>query len=132
MLYEYVKDPVYLSQDGSAVLCVVKFVDFKEEVPFNATNYDVEEHGRKIHQELISGVYGPIAPFVRNLESEWRMVRVKRDGLIKASDWTQFPDTQARFTDAQKTAWATYRQALRDIPQTFADPADVVWPTPPA
>jgi len=30
-----------------------------------------------------------------------------------------------------KEAWATYRQTLRDIPQTFASPADVIWPTAP-
>jgi len=27
--------------------------------------------------------------------------------------------------------WKVYRQALRDIPQTYSDPATVVWPAHP-
>ncbi|WP_367118350.1 phage tail assembly chaperone [uncultured Brevundimonas sp.] len=31
-----------------------------------------------------------------------------------------------------RQAWATYRQALRDITQTFATPDEVTWPQPPS
>lgn len=30
-----------------------------------------------------------------------------------------------------KEAWLTYRQALRDLPQNFSAPEEVVWPEPP-
>lgn len=43
-------------------------------------------------------------------------MRARRDGLLFACDWTQLPD--APLTEAQRTAWRTYRQALRDVPQT--------------
>ncbi|MGC3834992.1 phage tail assembly chaperone [Moritella viscosa] len=33
--------------------------------------------------------------------------------------------------DGDKTVCRQYRQALRDIPQTFNNPDDVVWPTKP-
>ena len=56
----------------------------------------------------------------------WDSIRAERDALLAASDWTQVADAPV---DA--AAWATYRQQLRDIPQDFASPADVVWPAVP-
>jgi hypothetical protein len=57
----------------------------------------------------------------------WDIIRLRRNKLLEASDHTQLPD----FPEAKKTEWATYRQALRDIPQTYATPEEVIWPTPP-
>ena len=56
----------------------------------------------------------------------WADIRSKRDGLLAATDWWAVSD---RAMSASETA---YRQALRDVPQNFASPADVVWPTKPA
>ena len=57
----------------------------------------------------------------------WDRVRAERDRLLAASDWTQVADAPV---DA--AAWAAYRQALRDVPQDYTTPEDVVWPIPPA
>jgi len=38
----------------------------------------------------------------------------------------------AEFTEAQKTAFAAYRQALLDVPQQPGFPEDVSWPEMPA
>jgi hypothetical protein len=54
-------------------------------------------------------------------------VRAERDRLLAASDWTQLPDVP----EATRLAWATYRQALRDVPKQKDFPANVVWPTKP-
>ena len=62
-------------------------------------------------------------------ERKWKAVRAERDRLLAASDFTQMPD--APLSDADKQAWADYRQTLRDIPQDFASPDDVVWPEQP-
>ena len=51
----------------------------------------------------------------------------KRSKLLISSDWTQMPDV----TLANKPAWATYRQALRDITAQTGYPFNIVWPTPP-
>ena len=64
-------------------------------------------------------------PAVRDARA-WAQVRQERDRLLDASDWTQVADAPV---DAQ--AWADYRQTLRDIPQDFATPDDVVWPEQP-
>jgi hypothetical protein len=56
----------------------------------------------------------------------WESIRFQRNELLSKSDYTQMADWPG-----EKTAWATYRQDLRNIPQTFAAPEDVIWPTPP-
>jgi|LakMenEpi03Aug12_release.lakeMendotaPanAssembly.Ray.scaffolds.fasta_scaffold1960121_2 hypothetical protein len=51
----------------------------------------------------------------------------RRNRLLYETDWTQLPDVPL----ANKAAWATYRQALRDVPTQSGYPVNVVWPTPP-
>jgi len=58
-----------------------------------------------------------------------RNVRSRRDDLLQESDWTQLPDSP--LSADSKTAWATYRQQLRDITSQAGFPYSVVWPTPP-
>ena len=59
-------------------------------------------------------------------QQEATEVREKRNQLLKDSDWTQIPDCTV-----DKAAWATYRQALRDLPENTADVFNPVWPTKP-
>ena len=54
-------------------------------------------------------------------------VRAERDTRLAASDWTQMPD----YNGVNKAAWATYRQALRDVPAQAGFPWDVTWPEMP-
>jgi hypothetical protein len=51
---------------------------------------------------------------------------IKRLALLQASDWTQLPDVPV---DTQ--AWATYRQALRDITDQEGYPLSITWPETP-
>ena len=53
-------------------------------------------------------------------------LRDKRNQLLKDSDWTQVADAPV-----DKTAWATYRQALRDITYQEGFPFNVIFPNPP-
>jgi hypothetical protein len=59
----------------------------------------------------------------------WDTVRRQRDGLLMMSDWTQLADAPLDATAKQN--WVNYRQSLRDLPQTFANPDDVIWPEAP-
>lgn len=59
----------------------------------------------------------------------WEPIRLKRDRLIRDTDWTQMPD--APLTSEKKAEFTAYRQALRDIPQTYDNPDDIVWPPKP-
>jgi len=47
--------------------------------------------------------------------SAMSQIRSQRDRLLSACDWTQIPDV----TIPKKSEWATYRQALRDLPNTI-------------
>ena len=58
---------------------------------------------------------------------QWEKNRMKRNALLSYSDWTQLSDVSG----IDKTAWATYRQQLRDI-TTQADPFNITWPTKPS
>ena len=58
----------------------------------------------------------------------WEDIRVKRDNLLKDSDWSAFPDANPK---PSKESWLTYRQELRDLPSTFKNPEEVVWPEKP-
>lgn len=57
-------------------------------------------------------------------------IRAERDTRITSSDWTQLPDVP--LTAAQKSDWAAYRQALRDVTAQPTFPQSVTWPVPPA
>lgn len=73
---------------------------------------------------------GQVKPYVPPSLSQERMandVRIERDLLLQASDWTQLPDVP----QATKDLWAPYRQALRDIPLQPGFPASIIWPKRP-
>ena len=59
---------------------------------------------------------------------EWLIerMRIHRDALLTASDWAMAPDAP---TD--KTAWAEYRQTLRDLPANWKPAHTVTFPERP-
>ena len=59
----------------------------------------------------------------------WADIRSKRNGLLAETDWVVVKAQETG--EAVPAAWATYRQALRDLPANTADPANPVWPTKP-
>ena len=59
----------------------------------------------------------------------WEKLRTERNSILKDTDWSQLSD--APLTSSQKTTWATYRQALRDLPANTEDPKNVTCPSQP-
>ena len=53
-------------------------------------------------------------------------VREDRDAKLTQSDWTQVADAPV-----DQVAWATYRQALRDMPSQAGFPNTINWPVEP-
>lgn len=100
---------------------------------------DVIEITQAQHQELILGqsngkiissdengkpvLIDPPQPTTEQLATQ---ARAKRDSLLSACDWTQVSDAPV-----DQEAWATYRQALRDITLQDGFPETINWPTPP-
>jgi hypothetical protein len=54
----------------------------------------------------------------------WEELRDLRNQRLTQSDWTQVYD--APLTELQKTAWQTYRQQLRDLPENITEPKPLV------
>ena len=53
-------------------------------------------------------------------------IRNWRNAELAACDWTQLADSTAN-----KSAWAEYRQELRDLPAQNTDPKKIKFPTRP-
>ena len=88
-------------------------------------------------QKVVNGVYidlteAELAQEVLDAEEydlDMTRVRNPRDGQLRSTDWTQLGD--AALGDHTAEEWATYRQALRDVPQTYSRVSEVVWPEDP-
>lgn len=63
-------------------------------------------------------------------EAAWAVLRAERNRRLARSDWTVLPDSP--LSPEKVAEWKVYRQALRDLPENTTDPANPVWPAPPA
>lgn len=110
-----------LTGNQSANLLLNSLNEFKEEVriKFEKINKRLE-----ILEEI--AFKGEI---LREEDKTWDTIRLKRDYLLKSTDWVMTPGSTLN-----QTAWAEYRQFLRDLPQTYAGrPTElVVWPEMPS
>lgn len=70
--------------------------------------------------------FNPMFPDATN-EQKWKQIKLWRNAELAATDWTQLPDAPA-----DKAAWATYRQALRDLPAQGGLADDAEFPNAPA
>lgn len=109
-----------------------------ETLPGDALAITAERHAEMLEAQsaglaIVSGPNGlPVAqerPAPSSVELLADMRR-QRDDLLRATDATQVADYP--ISDEERAAWQSYRQALRDLPKTFTDPAAIEWPTPPA
>lgn len=81
------------------------------------------EHGGNIGDEYCDGQF-----IAKPIDSEGLkdLIRKTRNGLLSQSDWTQVLDAPV-----DRAAWASYRQALRDLPQQAGFPSVINWPIAP-
>ena len=87
------------------------------------------DEGNRDYQEYLEWVAEGNTPEPAEDTNTWEHVRLKRDELIRDSDWTMIPGCTV-----DQAQWAAYRQTLRDIPTTYAEtgPESVVWPRKPS
>ncbi len=103
------------------------------------------EGNYEIWEEMPEGYYTvgqwesanpPAEPEGPSQEEQEATIRAERDKRLVASDISQLVDVQAKMSQEEITAWSTYRQALRDLPQQDGFPWGGVvsaapWPTAP-
>ena len=88
-------------------------------------------------QKIVNGIYmdlteEEIAQRTADMEAhdlDMNMVRGQRNGMLSSADWTQLGD--ASLGDHTAAEWATYRTALKQVPQTYSRVSEVVWPEDP-
>jgi hypothetical protein len=109
-------------------------VDFDEldelYVPFTAQLSDPEEWGRTLFENAVNGDYGEVAAWVvpSNISGEDALnkLRLIRDERLRETDYIEMPTKWATLTTEKQAEWATYRNALRDMPATYPN-AEYRW-----
>lgn len=92
-----------------------------------APTFNPQTHRLVSHPELLGNVWTQVWQAEQlSVEKATNNIRAQRNQLLADCDWTQLPDAPV---DA--AAWATYRQALRDISSQPDFPWNVTWPTEP-
>ena len=94
-------------------------------IPFTADPNDVEPLGAEIFNAAKDSASAYVKPPV-DFTALSNQARTQRNTLLSQSDWTQVADAPV-----DQAAWATYRQALRDVPSQAGFPMDINWPVAP-
>jgi len=103
-------------------------LNYNEAIPIKREQFTthqtqwVKDDDLVYREEVISAVVDEAAKY----EAEANVVRIERDQLLAACDWTQLADCP--LDEADRIAWANYRQGLRDVPQQAGFPGAVEWP----
>ena len=93
-----------------------------------APDYDSRTHQVSSNASLVNGTWTQVWTVTEISEARAsENIRGCRDDLLKKTDYTQLTDAPG-----DTAAWATYRQALRDIPAQEGFPFTVTWPTEPS
>ena len=85
--------------------------------------------------KVVDGKDVDVKPDKDIFNSKWKELllkdlRAERDRRLATTDWVTL---KAYSTSTPvPEAWATYMQALRDLPANTEDPANPVWPTQPS
>jgi hypothetical protein len=89
--------------------------------------FDNKTHRVRQGVELIDGVWTQTWSLQELPEQQANdNIRAERDRRLAKCDWSQLSDAPV-----DSTAWATYRQALRDLPSQSGFPFNITWPTQP-
>lgn len=136
---------------GQLIIKVEGFAKFAIDVPVVDGNYisgeRLDQHIRGFlptgeiqrRTQIASGVANAdeiAALVVPEMETEepakitMQDIRHTRNRLLTYSDWTRLDDAQ--ISQETKDAYAAYRQQLRDLPQSFENPEEIVFPDPPS
>jgi hypothetical protein len=113
-------------ETGDVVIC--RMAKDQPYNPFGGGNQTWEQY---VNQQVAEGKAQvlQLTQVPDRLAAYWKEVRSKRDALLSESDWTQARDVVL----SNDSEWASYRNDLRNIPQTYAgDLRLIVWPVKPS
>jgi hypothetical protein len=121
----------YLMFKSDGKLFQVAVMPEPQEDEYTYVNIDTLDYELNVFEyeyELVNGEVVQLTPEVLVIPDSklWEDFRIERNIILNRSDWTQVPDAPV-----DSSAWATYRQDLRDLPSNVVDINDIVWPTEP-
>ena len=102
---------------------------------YNYEKYELETNYKQTLSAQIESNYNKWIQKAKQAEkdTEAQKVRDYRDNLLNACDIKHCnPEKWMAMSDSEKLAWATYKQALRDISTQDGFPYSVTWPILPA
>ncbi len=107
---------------------------FNSSDTYDSIEWDSDNSDSKPSESVISNKITAL-----DNEEPKRLLRIERNILLSDCDWTRLDDNG--LGSSKKTEWATYRQALRDLPATQNPTLDsfyelnfssVTWPSEPS
>lgn len=116
------KNPKYADQSNTAIDLEVNHPVYGW-IPFTATSYDVEEHGRILYANAVAGDYGAIQPYTPPTPREPTAQENKSTAisLLQDTDWVNQPDVVNPPVGprlANQNDFLVYRANLRSIAVT--------------
>lgn len=138
MAYKAVEDLRYASVDRCSINATVTFVELGP-VPYTLCDTDSAPHGIEILEKVRAGEYGPVAECLPPSRTEQEAAgRAWRDDQLQASQWPveRHRDQVAAGVDATLTSdqyfeLLSYRQSLRDWPDSEHFPSELHRPEAP-
>lgn len=90
-------------------------------IPKDLSNLDYIQHLNEVEAREAELVSPPSS-------LSWEYIRSQRDALLKECDWVTASDATPK---PSLQAWLDYRKSLREVPQNFKTPEEVIWPSAP-
>lgn len=128
--YSHARNPKWVNAAMTAIELEVNFDHLPENEYDPCALRDLngvpgEEHIADLWNRTIAGDFGPISAFVT--PADWDAnetmlrfhVRPRRDLLLQRSDHAVANDRWMSMSEEKRQEWATYRQTLRDVPQSW-------------
>lgn len=116
----------------------------QEPAPYDINTHEMGSFQYEIQADqvleipVITARSSPLTPPPEVLKANFMdHLRLNRNKRLTESDFTQLADMQSTLADSVKYNWMTYRQTLRDLPETYSSPEildvnAIVWPATPS
>ena len=113
--------PKWSNYEQTQIDLMVDFDELDEVfVPFTASANDKEPHGPYLYERAVAGDFGEIEPFRKpdpfTGSDAQAILRRERTTLLEETDYIEMPTKWATLSESEQSAWAEYRNALRDMP----------------
>lgn len=136
-----VSNPRWADEQQTIIDCIITTeATGDEQLPFTASPSDTEPSGRKVFEDCVAEVYGPVAAYSPPPEPpappppSADQNRTKAIAALQQTDWTVQPDVGSADADPRllnQADFIAYRSALRRI-AVNPQPGHLTWPSKPA